>query len=403
MAHAHEIQPQIRGFPGHEESGGGDDREWPEPATRGPNRRGIRWWVLVLVDMLMLLCGEAMAPLLTRLYFNSGGGSMWMATLAQSAGWPLLLVPLLLTPAAAAVAAEEPQPAAAGKVAAVCVGLGLLIGFENLMYSYAMLYLPVSTFSLVAATQLAFSAVTSRLINARRLTALVLNSVVVLTFSAALLAMGSSDSDGGGAGASGSKKRALGFVMTLSAAAVHALILSLFEATFEKVIKASTLRWVLTVEISTNAVATAVAAAALLASGQWRAIPGEAAAFEHGAAAYVATLAGVAVAWEAASLGTVRLIARASSLFANVTGTLDVPLVPVLAVAMFGDRMTGIKVVAMLMAVWGFLSYVYQHYLDDRRAAKRKGRSQAQAVVPALDDVASQRLLERTCVIQLSK
>ena len=26
--------------------------------------------------------------------------------------------------------------------------------------------------------------------------------------------------------------------------------------------------------------------------------------------------------------------------------------------------MTGIKVVAMLMAVWGFPAYVYQHYLD---------------------------------------
>jgi drug/metabolite transporter (DMT)-like permease len=355
---------------------------------------------MVLVDILMLLSGEAMAPLLTRLYYNSGGRSMWMATLAQSAGWPLLLVPLLLTPPPAS-AEQEPRPAAAGKVAAVCVGLGLLIGCSNLMYSYAMLYLPVSTFSLVAATQLAFSAVTSRLVNARRLTALVLNSVIVLTFSAALLAVGSdsdSDSDdggGGGAGASGAKKRALGFVMTLSASAVHALILSLLEVTFEKVIRARTLRWVLTVEIITKAVATAMAAAALLASGQWRAIPGEAAAFEHGAAAYVATLAGVAVAWEAAALGTVRLVARASSLFANVTGTLALPLVPVFAVAMFGDRMTGVKVVAMLMAVWGFLSYVYQHYLDDRRAAKRKGRSQAQAVVPALDNVASQRVLER--------
>ena len=144
--------------------------------------------------MLLLLWGQAMATLLGRLYYNSGGGSMWVATLAQSAGSPLLLVPLLLTPRAAA--GELPHPAAGSRVAAACAGIGLLIGCDNLMYSYAMLYLPVSTFSLLSASQLAFNAVTSRLLNAQRFTPLILNSVVVLTFSAALLSAGGSASDG---------------------------------------------------------------------------------------------------------------------------------------------------------------------------------------------------------------
>ena len=59
-----------------------------EPATP---RRGVRWWALVAADMLLLLWGQAMATLLSRLYYNSGGGSMWVATLVQSAGSPLLL------------------------------------------------------------------------------------------------------------------------------------------------------------------------------------------------------------------------------------------------------------------------------------------------------------------------
>jgi len=138
---------------------------------------------LVAVDMVMLLGGQAATILLGRLYFNSGGGSAWMFTLAHSVGSPLLAAPLVLTPRAAA---GEPRPAAP-VTAAVCAGLGVVIAFDNLMYAYAVLYLPVSTFSLLAATQLAFNAVTSRLLNAQRLTALVLNSVVVLTFSAALL------------------------------------------------------------------------------------------------------------------------------------------------------------------------------------------------------------------------
>ncbi|KAK3144465.1 hypothetical protein QOZ80_4AG0313460 [Eleusine coracana subsp. coracana] len=389
MARAQEIQLQIRDI-SSEDSGHG---EVPGSATCVRKRRSFRWWALVLADMLMLLCGEAMSPLLGRLYYNSGGSSMWMATLAQSAGAPLLLVPLLLTPPAAA---GEPRPAAGKtKMAAICVGIGVLIGCDNLMHSYGMLYLPVSTYSLLSATQLAFNAVTSRLLNAQRFTALVLNSVVVLTFSAALLGVGGSPSDDGATtgGNVPRGKHALGVALTLSASAVYALILSLFEVTFDKVIRARTLRWALVMQVCTNVAASVVSVVALLASGEWRAIRGEMAAFRDGRARYVLTLVGIAVGWQAATLGAVRLIARVSSLFANVTGTLALPLVPIFAVVFFGDRMTGIMVVAMLMAVWGFLSYVYQHYLDNRRAAARKAggcsgcaaRIGSHAVVPTRD------------------
>lgn len=340
----------------------------------------------VAVDMLMVLCGTTVATLLGRLYYNSGGNSKWMATLTQSGGSPLLLVPLLMTPAPPA---EERQPAAS-KMLPIYVGIGVLIGFDNLMYSYALQYLPVSTFSLVAATQLAFNAVTSRLINAQRFTALIANSVVLLTFSAALLGVGSA-SDGTSSGVPRGKYP-VGFVLVLAASALFALIMSLFEATFEKVIRARTLRWVLSLQMYTNLVAAAVSVAGLMASGDWRTIPAEMAAFRDGRARYVLTLVGTAVSWQAAAVGMVRLVARVSSLFANVTATLSLPLVPVFAVALFGDRMTGIKVVAMLMAVWGFLSYVYQHYADGRRAGRAEcrvcagagaARAGSDAVLPA--------------------
>jgi len=144
--------------------------------------------------MLMLLAGGTVATLLSRLYYNSGGNNKWMSTLTQSCGAPLLAIPLLLTPPAPEEERRRPEPS---KLAAVYLGIGVLIGVDNLMYAYALLYLPVSTFSLVAATQLAFNAVTSRLINAQRFTPLIANSVVVLTFAAALLGVGaSSDGDG---------------------------------------------------------------------------------------------------------------------------------------------------------------------------------------------------------------
>ncbi|XP_015636837.1 probable purine permease 11 isoform X2 [Oryza sativa Japonica Group] len=328
--------------------------------------------------MFMVLCGQTVATLLGRLYYNSGGNSKWMATLTQSAGSPLLAILLLFTPAPAA---DEPRPAAA-KMAPIYVGLGIIIGFDNLMYSYALQYLPVSTFSLVAATQLGFNSVTSRLINAQRFTVLIANSVVVLTFSAALLGIGASSDETASSVPRG--KYPAGFALTLAASAVFALILSLFEATFEKVVRTRTLRWVLRAQLWTNVVASTVSAVGLLASGDWRTIPAEMAAFKDGRARYVATLVGTAVSWQVMAVGSLRLIVRVSSLFANVTGTLSLPLVPVFAVALFGDRMTGIKAVSMLMAVWGFLSYAYQQYIDGRRAAGAgKGRAAAECRVCA--------------------
>ncbi|RLM61485.1 putative purine permease 11 [Panicum miliaceum] len=147
---------------------GGDSRHGPgpEPPTgRLARGRGVRWWALVAVDMLVLLAGGTVATLLSRLYYNSGGNSKWMATLTQSGGAPLLAIPLLLTPPTPSE--EERRRPAPSKLAAVYLGIGVLIGIDNLMYAYALQYLPVSTFSLVAATQLAFNAVTSRLINAQ--------------------------------------------------------------------------------------------------------------------------------------------------------------------------------------------------------------------------------------------
>ncbi|CAL5015195.1 unnamed protein product [Urochloa decumbens] len=382
MAQAQEIQLQIRGIPDTESVH--DDGPKQQADTRWlTTRGGFRWWAMVVVDMLMVLCGTTVATLLGRLYYNSGGNCKWMATLTQSGGAPLLLIPLLTAPPPTP---EEHRPAAS-RMLPIYAGIGVLIGFDNLMYSYALQYLPVSTFSLVAATQLGFNAVTSRFLNAQRFTALIANSVAVLTFSAALLGVGGS-SDDSSSSTVPHGKYAAGFALVLAASALFALIMSLFEVTFEKAIRARTLRWVLAMQMNTNLVASAVSVAGLMASGEWRKVPAEMAAFRDGKARYVMTLVGTAVAWQAAAVGVVRLIARVSSLFANVTATLALPLVPVFAVVLFGDRMTGIKVVAMLMAVWGFLSYVYQHYLDGRRAGKAEcrvcaARAGSDAVLPA--------------------
>lgn len=112
-------------------------------------------------------------------------------------------------------------------------------------------------------------------------------------------------------------------------------------------------------------VASCAAMAGLFISGEWKTLNGEMARFELGKISYMMTLIWTALGWQLYTIGLLGLIVKVSSLFSNVVSTFGLPIVPVLAVVFFHDAMDGIKVVAMLLAIWGFISYAYQQYLDD--------------------------------------
>ncbi|CAI9269378.1 unnamed protein product [Lactuca saligna] len=114
-----------------------------------------------------------------------------------------------------------------------------------------------------------------------------------------------------------------------------------------------------------NLIATVGILVGLFASGEWKDIKGEMGSFESGRVSYIMNIVGTAVSWQVFSIGYVGLIFEVSSLFSNVITTLSIPIVPVLAVMFFDEKMNGVKVISMLLAIWGFLSYIYQHYLDD--------------------------------------
>ncbi|XP_074566911.1 putative purine permease 11 isoform X1 [Curcuma longa] len=341
-------------------------------ATTSRIKKRWQWWLLVFLNIFFLLAGQTAATLLGRFYYNEGGNSKWMATFVQSAGFPILFIPLLLflsnqqqRPPSTAAAAT--LPALRWKIAGIYLGLGIIIGVDNLMYSYGLLYVPVSTYSLICATQLAFNAVFSYYLNSQKFTACILNSVVLLTLSAAILGFNEASESSGGVPKG---KYVLGFMLTLGASATYSLILSLMQLSFQKVIRKETFRVVLEMQIYTSLTATCVAVVGLFASGEWRGLKGEMAGFEKGKVSYVMTLVWTGLSWQLASVGIVGLIFVVSSLFSNVISTLALPVVPVFAVIFFREKMDGIKVVAMLLAIWGFASYLYQDYLDYRRAKK---------------------------------
>ncbi|KAI4368107.1 hypothetical protein MLD38_016705 [Melastoma candidum] len=90
--------------------------------------------------------------------------------------------------------------------------------------------------------------------------------------------------------------------------------------------------------------------------------------FGLGKLSYVMTLTWTAITWQVCTIGVGGLIYEVSSVFTNVISALGLPIVPVLAMVFFHDRMDGVKAISMVLAIWGFLSYVYQQYLDENCA-----------------------------------
>ncbi|XP_019252524.1 PREDICTED: probable purine permease 11 isoform X2 [Nicotiana attenuata] len=324
------------------------------------------WWFRICVYIIFLLVGQSAATLLGRFYYDKGGNSKWMATFVQSAGFPILIPLLFLFKSSKIASSSSSEKPSKCHLYLLYVFFGLLLAGNNLMYSYGLLYLPVSTYSLICASQLAFNVLFSFLLNAQKFTALILNSVVIVTISASLLAVHSESDTTSTKSSVG--KYVIGFVCTVSASATYALYLSLLELTFKKVIKSESFDTILKMIIYTSFVATCACVVGLYASGEWKILTAEMNGFQKGEVSYLMTLIWTAVIWQIGSVGLLGLIFEVSSLFSNVISTLGSPVVPVLAVIFFHDKMDGEKVIALLLALWGFLSYIYQNYLDESKA-----------------------------------
>ena len=198
--------------------------------------------------------------------------------------------------------------------------------------------------------------------------------MVILSFSAALLGVNESSDRPAGVTKS---KYAIGFICTLGASALYSLLLSLMQLTFQKALKKETFSVVLEMQIYTSIVASIASVVALFASGQWRSLGGEMHGFHTGKVSYVLTLSWTAVCWQVCAVGVVGLIFLVSSLFSNVISTVALAVAPIASVIAFHDKMNGVKIIAMLQALWGFASYIYQNYLDESRLTRSRRETEA--------------------------
>ncbi|XP_041994204.1 purine permease 21-like [Salvia splendens] len=312
-------------------------------------------WSETAVYSLLVLSGQSAATLLGRFYYEKGGKSKYMAALVQTAGFPLL-VPFIFI-----IKSRNKQTSSDHTLAlpALYACFGTFLAFICMLYSVGLMYLPLSTFSLICATQLGFNALFSNLINTQKLSPTALNSVFLLTLSSVLLAL----QPGAASEAAPGGKYAAGFACTLGGAAGYALVQSAEQLAYGKVLRRQTVKEIMDVIFYESMVASLVLVSGLFGSGEWRQLKGEVEGFEMGKAGYAAVVVGSAAAWQVFGVGMVALIIKISAVFGNVVSAVGVGVVPVVAVVVFKDEMSGVKVVALLLALWGSLSYVYHHFL----------------------------------------
>ncbi|KAF7849022.1 hypothetical protein BT93_L1331 [Corymbia citriodora subsp. variegata] len=271
-------------------------------ATIIPKPKKFRWWIKVALYSLFVLSGQSVAILLGRQYYSKG-----------AVGFPFLFLlyfiptqkhrnnPSIQTHPQDQSQSQSQSPSLKS-LALVYLSVGTILAIDCYLYSVGLLYLPVSTYSLLCSSQLAFNALFSFFLNGPK-----------------------------------------------------------------RVIRKETFRTVLDMLVYQSIVAGVIILVGLFASREWEHLRGEMDGYQLGKASYVMNLVGTAIAWQVFGIGAIGLILDVSSAFSNLISAAGLPIVPIFAVLFFGDRMDGIKVISMILAIWGFVSYVYQNYLDDAK------------------------------------
>lgn len=227
--------------------------------------------LLLLLNCTLLGIGNCGGPLTMRLYFLRGGKRIWFSSWINTGGWPVTFLPL----AAAYFHRRITQGPAAKPILitrnllAAAAAIGVINGLDSYLYAYGMAKLPVSTQSLIYATQLAFTAAFAFLLVGQRFTAFTVAAIVLLTVGAGILADGASGDKPAG---ESSREYVIGFVVTVLAAALYGFILPLIELTYVKARQAITYSLVLEIQVVMCFFSTAFCTAGMLVNKDFQVI-----------------------------------------------------------------------------------------------------------------------------------
>ncbi|XP_068648859.1 purine permease 3-like [Aristolochia californica] len=327
--------------------------------------KSIRWSLLLLNCSFMAI-GTIGGPLLLRLYYLHGGARRWLSSALQNGGFPILFIPLLVLYARARARGVPPRKFfIEPKLILATAVIGVLQGFCNFTYALGLSYLPVSTSSLLFATQLAFTAVFALLIVKYKFTAYSINSVILMTLGSILLGLRTNGDrpDGVSRG-----KYFLGFFVTLGSALLSGFILPSIEWAYSQASKKITYTVVLQFQLGVALFATIFSGLGMLINNDFKVIPREAREYELGHGMYYFVLVAAAVIFQFAFIGSLGVIFCTTSLFSGIFSAVLLPFTEIAAVIVFHENYTGEKGMALALCLWGFVSYFYGEYRMTKKA-----------------------------------
>ncbi|XP_061356565.1 probable purine permease 4 [Gastrolobium bilobum] len=337
-----------------------------------------RYMPLLVINYLLLFVGSLSSSLLSKYYFNHKGSSKWVSTWVQCAGFPLLVIPICL-PYIFSFTKRKPFTDFNPKVLFLSIFVGIMLGLNNLLISWGVAYLPVSTSALVLSTQLAFNLILSAIIVKQKITFSNLNCVILLTLASIILALDSSHERPTGIS---QKEYFIGFCCTIGAGLLFALYLPVMEKVFKKVY---CYEMVMEMQLIMEFSATTLATIGMIWDGGFSEMKEESQRiFDKGSTVYWVTIMATIVTWQFCFMGTAGMVFLTSSLTGGICMTALLSMNVLGGVVVFRDAFGGLKAVSTILCIWGFCSYVYGMYIKmvEEKARMRHRNESSTELIP---------------------
>ncbi|XP_057972040.1 probable purine permease 4 [Malania oleifera] len=337
--------------------------------------------LLLAINYLFLFVGSVSSSLLCKYYFVHKGSSLWVSTWVQSAGFPVLALPIYL-PYFLKCTNRRPFSRFTPNFLALSLFVGIMLGLNNFLFSLGSFYLPLSTSSLLLSSQLAFTLLLSALIVKQKITFSNLNCVILLTSSAILLGLITSNDRPAGLTHA---KYLKGLFSTVGAGLLFALYLPVMEKVYRTVYCYA---MVVEMQLVMQVAATVFASVGMAVDGGFHEMVEESRrVFDKGETVYWVVLVSNVITWQMCFLGTAGMVFLTTGITGGICMTALTGMNVVAGVVAFKDQFGGVKAMATVLCGWGFCSYVYGMYvkMKEERVKENMKMMISEHSVPAME------------------
>ncbi|WCJ18798.1 purine permease 1 [Euphorbia peplus] len=327
--------------------------------------------LLLLLNCTLLAVGITAGPLIMRLYFLKGGKGIWTSSAVETVAFPIMLAPLFFS----YLQRRKKDASGSGshtklfyitpRLFLASAVLGILTGLDNFMYAYGVARLPVSTSSLVLASQLGFTAAFAFLLVKQKFTSYSINAIFLLSMGAVVLAFHSSSDR---PNHESNREYYTGFFMIIGTSVLYGFVLPAVELVYKKADQDITYTLVMEMQMVMSFFATAFCAVGMIFHDDFTGMRREANEYELGKSKYVLVIFGSALIWQCFFMGAIGVIFCGSSLLSGIIIAASIPVTETLGVLIYDESFRVEKGISLVLSIWGSISYFYGEFKHSKKS-----------------------------------